>query len=65
MHRKGSSAQQLDPGSDPATIALSASYMPASTRIRAARAFLVDRLWHLYDAFVAGDIDTWKAVTGA
>ena len=39
--------------------------MPASTGIRAARAFLVDRLWHLYDAFVAGDIDTWKAVTGA
>ena len=38
-------------------------------------AFLVDRLWHLYpdtaaderlyDAFVAGDIDTWKSVTGA
>jgi hypothetical protein len=38
-------------------------------------AFLVDRLWHirpdtraderLYEAFVRGDVDTWKAVTGA
>jgi hypothetical protein len=38
-------------------------------------AFLVDKTWHLwpdtpadrrlYDAFVAGDLDTWRAVTGA